>query len=885
VAEPSPADVAWIVELALARGWTTQAQLAAARAAVQAGAPGLLPALAPLLRADHKEALRRELFDRRSERPTIPLGKALNLEPDEPGQTRADPGAGEDDEDTGRLPQQATWPESAITRAGDSEDDKPTGRLAPSTAAEPGVTRADPRDVEPPQPGAGGWRPGARVGELVLGQRLGEGGMGAVFLAEGQGGARRAVKVLGPGAEPALVERFRREGQAQAATDGHPNVARVYGTGEALGRRYLVLELIEGGDLDRRLNREGPWSSDRAARLGATLARALAHCHSKGILHRDLKPSNVMFAADGTPKLVDFGIARVDKAQALTRTGVMLGTPAYGAPEQVGGDKATIDERSDVYGLGAILFTVLTGAPPFEGDGLPALVRNVLMTPASPPSSRAPGVDAELDELVLSALAKEPAARPPSATAMAVTLEAIAARLERGGPSTVRRRRSSRLPLAFGAAFAGGLGIVGLALALRPPREEALDQVGIAPVRTTTLALRIVGGEDVAGLSTVVVTISGPIARGLEVRLDGELVSPLTSAATTFALPALAERRHSLEATVGLPGGGEVAAVATIRAWPVPPEGIQLLEIDPARDRPVYVHTATNLRLRWIPPGKVTMGRAVELVDPLKEDNGEASRVFGMQINAGDRDPRYDTVHEAEVTSGFWIGETEVTRGVWDAYARADSTAISPDAQLFPPALTPEGNLDLNHTDQHPMTLVSWDDARAFCDYYHLMLPTEAEWELAARGPEGWTFPWGSDEPTVASRRLNFLPTFSAGRPAGDTDRLGTVRPGTFPNGVSSSGCLDMAGNVWEWVEDPFVHYPEGPVKDPLGTGESPFRVSRGGCFSSHVSQASSAWRDRGYHGERNRTVGFRVAWSPRARPPHVRAGPPPPPKKGQPGR
>ncbi len=836
MAEPSPADVAWIVELALARGWTTQAQVAAARAVVQAGrAPGLLPALAPLLRADHKEALRRELLDRTSERPTIPLGRALRLEPDEPGQTRADPGASEDAKDTGRLPQQATWPEPATTRAegtpGESEDGRPTGRLSPSTAAEAGVTRADPREGEPaPQTGAGGWKPGARVGELVLGERLGEGGMGAVFLAEGQGGARRAVKVLAGGAEPTLVERFQREGQAQAATDGHPNVARVYGTGEAHGRRYLVLELIEGGDLDRRLNREGPWSSDRAARLGATLA--------------------VMFAADGTPKLVDFGIARIDKAQALTRTGVMLGTPAYGAPEQVGGDKGAIDERSDVYGLGAILFTVLTGAPPFEGDGLPALVKNVLMAPPPAPSSRAPGTDPELDELVVSALAKEPAARPPTARAMAVSLEAIAARLERGGPSTVGRRRRSRLPLAFGAAFAGGLGIVGLALGLRPGREGA---AGVASVRTTTLALDL--RADVAGDTTFTVVVKGPITGALDVQLDG---ASLSLEAGHYWISSATRGEHTLVATL-TGAGARITKETRFRVWPAPPPGIELVGSDEHGAK--YVHTNTGLRLRWVDPARFQMGK---LAPKVWLDDPQMLTVGSEAVNTVGDEHRLRQ-HWVTIRRGYFIGETEVPRTLYDAW-RDTSGRPRPDR------LAPSAEGKGADVAELPVSGVTWADARAFCAAVGLMLPTEAEWELAARGEDGRLCPW-ADGGAPAERRVNFEFAFKDDEKR--TNRFGVAPPDRFPLGTSPAGCVHMAGNVWEWVEDSYAPYPEDEQVDPL-VGQGVGRVVRGGSYHHDISKCTAVWREPSDPDVPDLTIGFRVAWSPRERPPPVPTRPMP---------
>jgi serine/threonine-protein kinase len=161
-----------------------------------------------------------------------------------------------------------------------------------------------------------------------LERKLGAGGMGSVYLAvDLHTGARRAIKALPTGAEPELRARFQREGQAQAALGGHPNVVRVHSAGEERGNAYLVLEYVEGQDLEERL-KPGPLQPAEAARLVAALARGLAHAHAQGVLHRDLKPANVLIAADGTPKLADLGLARVSWEGRMTQTGAIVGTPS-----------------------------------------------------------------------------------------------------------------------------------------------------------------------------------------------------------------------------------------------------------------------------------------------------------------------------------------------------------------------------------------------------------------------------------------------------------------------------------------------------------------------------------------------------------------------------
>lgn len=181
-----------------------------------------------------------------------------------------------------------------------------------------------------------GWSPGARVGEHVLEERLGSGGMGVVFAARHvTTSALHVIKVLTADA-PDLRARFQREAEALSRVDGHPHVARVHAAGEHRGRPYLVMEHLAGGDLAERLRR-GPLPPAEAVRVILAVCDGLAHVHARGVLHRDLKPGNVLFDERGCPKLADFGLARGARDDALTRTGEVVGTPSYMAPEQADG--------------------------------------------------------------------------------------------------------------------------------------------------------------------------------------------------------------------------------------------------------------------------------------------------------------------------------------------------------------------------------------------------------------------------------------------------------------------------------------------------------------------------------------------------------------------
>ena len=283
--------------------------------------------------------------------------------------------------------------------------------------------------VELARAGGGGaaWSASARrLGPYLLEGRLGAGGMGVVWRARHvETGAPCAVKTLAAGAEHDLRERFLREGAAQAAI-AHPNVVRIHSAGVAEGTLFLAMALAEGGSLEDRL-RGGPLDPDAVARLGVALARGLGQVHARGVLHRDLKPANVLFDAQGTPQLTDFGLAALVGERSLTQTGDVLGTPAYMAPEEARGDHAAIDARTDVYGLGAVLYRALTGRPPVEGRSVMALLHAVVHAAPRAPRIDRPEVPAALERIVLRALAKQPRERYPSPDALADALEGFLA--------------------------------------------------------------------------------------------------------------------------------------------------------------------------------------------------------------------------------------------------------------------------------------------------------------------------------------------------------------------------------------------------------------------------------------------------------------------------
>ena len=297
-------------------------------------------------------------------------------------------------------------------------------------------------DELPPPPQAGsvpGLAALALPGYEVLGE-LGRGGMGVVFKAR-QSRLNRlvALKLMQPGGSACgeAVERFKSEAEAVAALQ-HPNIVQVYDIIEHDGTLVCALEFVAGGSLAERLVGK-PLPPREAVALVATLARAVQHAHDRGIVHRDLKPANILLSGNGAadvsagtplpqplavPKIADFGLAkRLDRGDGPTRTGALLGTPCYMAPEQAQGKPGSIGPWTDIYALGAILYECLTGRPPFRDETAIATLLQVVNDPPTPPRRINPQVPPAVEAICLRCLEKIPGKRYPSARALADDLQ------------------------------------------------------------------------------------------------------------------------------------------------------------------------------------------------------------------------------------------------------------------------------------------------------------------------------------------------------------------------------------------------------------------------------------------------------------------------------
>jgi serine/threonine protein kinase len=270
-----------------------------------------------------------------------------------------------------------------------------------------------------------GTRMSKDFGDYELLEEIGHGGQGVVYRARQKSLNRLvALKVIGLAhwATEAHVKRFRLEAEA-AASLNHPCIVPIYEVGERDGACYFSMGLVEGGQLDAVAKRE-PMPIRRAAELIAKLARTVHYAHEHGILHRDIKPGNILLDAKGEPHLTDFGLARlVETEGSVTRTMEVLGTPSYMAPEQAVGNNARVARATDIYGLGAVLYQLLTGQPPFAGGTTYETIKLLLDTEPRQPRLLNPKVDRDLTTICLKCLEKDPKRRYSSALALAEDLE------------------------------------------------------------------------------------------------------------------------------------------------------------------------------------------------------------------------------------------------------------------------------------------------------------------------------------------------------------------------------------------------------------------------------------------------------------------------------
>jgi formylglycine-generating enzyme required for sulfatase activity len=661
------------------------------------------------------------------------------------------------------------------------------------------------------------------AGDFRVVRRLAAGGMGAVYIAEQiSTGRQRALKLMHPGliGSPELREKFTLEARVGARiASEHVIEVVAAGVDASSGAPWLAMELLVGEDLAAALRRRGAFSASETVLVLAQVCHALGAAHTAGIVHRDLKPENVFLAEakraqeSFAVKVLDFGIAKVLEAARGSNTGA-IGSPLWMAPEQTERN-AEISPATDVWALGLVTFAMLTArsfwlASEQKEMALSAFLRELVLDPIPKASERAAALGVKhalpqgFDAWFARAVCREREQRYASATeAYQAFCERLGIDAGLGGTGPLKLHGPSSPPDAQ-VRVSASAGVAG--------SQTATDRLASARTLPTDpenarAPLKAPAGAGEEHLAETV-PVEGPSPK--------LLVAGGVALALLVTVGAVAVVRGR-SAAGPEPAGADAAAAATLYC----PKGM---------DR--------------VPAGELTMGTNA---GPSEEQPAHAIKVGAFCIDTTEV-PVAD-YHACVKAKGCLGGNAQVE---WADIAREERETWS--------AFCNGPRKD--HLD-HPMNCVSFDDAAAYCRWAGKRLPTEEQWEYAARGTDGRAYPWGHEAPSP--ERLNGCdqgcaraarrPTETIAPRLGGDDRWEATSPtGAFPAGVSPFGAFDMAGNVAEWVDAPFCTYGQSAC----GTAA---RVVRGGSWMTDSPTAvRSTARVKASPGARLADVGFRCA-------------------------
>ena len=625
----------------------------------------------------------------------------------------------------------------------------------------------------------------AFIGRYQITKELGQGGMATVFLAyDPQMNRNVAIKMLPPHLlnEANFRSRFEREAQTVASLE-HAAIVPVYDFGEHQGQPFLVMRRMTGQTLANYLT-DHPLPLAKIQPILQRIASALDKAHAHGIIHRDLKPGNILFDDEGQAYLSDFGIAKLtETTNHLTATGGLIGTPAYMSPEQALGN-VTLDGRSDIYSLGIVLFEMLTGRTPFNAATPIALALQHIQTPLPSLLSLNPNLPAGLEQVIALATAKDRNDRYATAGQLVQAFDQVLAGQWAATPTVIEKlpppigpiiptQPKSTFKWAFVlVAVIGLIGLIALARALS------------------------VGGEPSATPVVIFITATSPPAEATQRPLAITITSTPTSPSPTTLPSPTATNTPS-------PTVSPTVAVAY---------------------SPLYTGR-DGVIMHLVPAGEFLMGSTNDqlqiAVQLCQNSNSGDVCAFGEFAN--------EMPQHLVYLDAFYIGETEITNDQYRACVNAGYCSPPDSASgRYPPSQY----YNVSSYANYPVVWVSWYDARDYCTWADGRLPTEAEWEKAARSSDGRLFPWGNDfDPSKTNTQ------------EGGGDVLRPV--GQYPAGASPYGLLDMAGSVWEWVHDWFDpdYYTISPDSNPFGPSSGQEKVLRGSSYSNHAHYARTSNR------------------------------------------
>ncbi|HEX6882144.1 MAG TPA: bifunctional serine/threonine-protein kinase/formylglycine-generating enzyme family protein [Planctomycetota bacterium] len=685
--------------------------------------------------------------------------------------------------------------------------------------------------LEPPaldQPAAG-----RDLGDFTLLEEIGRGGMGVVYRALQRSlGRIVAVKVLP--ASFALpqrtIERFEREAHTMARL-AHPNLVAILACGEERGLRYIAMEYVDGPNLAQellRLRADLGAEDDRRAHLPSSrasdyfrfvaeavrqVADGLASSHEHGIVHRDIKPSNLLLDPSGRVKVVDFGLARDEHLGSLSISGDLVGTPHYMSPEQARAHRHVVDHRTDIYSLGVVLYELLTLQRPHDGRTSQEVINHLLQREPARIRKLNHHVPRDLETICMTAMAKEPRGRYADAAGLRDDLARFLAH------QAILARPPS-LP----------------ALALRFCRRHARSLAAAALLLVGSL-----GGWKVSrvlGAERIQVSITAPGHDGAIVW--DRLLTPLTA----HMSPA---RRMGTTPIVG-------ASVARgLHRFTIEVPGVGFAELTRVLVEGDHVH---ELSARILPTAEV-LGPEASMVEI---PSGEF--VYGVEVTEGD--DGWPAHYRRQMVSlpTYWIDRYEVSNAQYLEFTRATG---HPRPDFWPEEGSAEWLALPEVWPRLPVTGVSYRAAQAFAEWAGKRLPTDWEWEKAARGTVGWELPWQADsagghEGSTPLRAVVDRPYRTAVREALH-NYLAEVAPvDSYPEGRSPSGLHHVLGNALEWTESLWYVPAQGGGAEP----DWNTHLTRGGAFD----QQPGGWNLCGFeygpadHQESSHRNGFRCAKS-----------------------
>ena len=728
---------------------------------------------------------------------------------------------------------------------------------------------------------------GQRLGQYLILERISKGATSTVYKAYQEKLERYvAVKVLSPHFidEEGFLERFKQEARAVAQLD-HPNILPVYDFDQVGDVVYIVMKYVDTGTLKDLMG--APLDLRATLEIVTQVGLALGFAHRQGVIHRDVKPGNLLLGEGNWALLTDFGLAKIRVGnRKLTKSGIGLGTPDYMAPEQ--GLGLPVDGRADLYSLGCMLHEMVTGRVPFEADsGMAVVVKHITESPR-PPREFNPRLPLAVEQVILRALEKDPSRRHQTAESMVADLaRAIGSAdqfvLLENLPAPAPAREPPRPTVRVAdtkPALPSPAPIVQMREQLerhRPAVEAGVRGVGV------WLALRLrhfsqaVGavlkrfGQGLRRLPAMVVALARRANASVSAALPER--APASSSSATSKLSTSATRAKSARSRAGA-AAKPAKAGAMPRSLPAARRFADRIRLafEAARERfsrrlrlaAIAVLALLLLLLTlWLVGGSagsvVPSQRAIatsEATPTRPAGTPAASPVpdapagmllvrggtFRMGASGGQFDPDETPPHRVTVDP-FYIDAVEVTVAQFARFASASGFVT--DAEKKGDATTWQ-SADAPDRQRFPVNRVSWNDAAAFCRWYGKRLPTEAEWELAAKGFSEHIYTWGN---AFDGNRAN-----TAERGVGQP-----IAVASLPNSAPF-GAYDMIGNVWEWVADWYGgnYYALSASGNPQGPASGLERVIRGGSFKSDGERATTTIRRKASQDGWSDDIGFR---------------------------